>query len=52
MYYRTGTDSTRLTALKHFVAWALTDGQQLAEGLDYAPLPQSITASALGSVKP
>jgi len=51
MYYRSGADGAKLTALKHFATWALTDGQQLAEALDYAPLPQSIVAAALGAVK-
>jgi phosphate transport system substrate-binding protein len=52
MYYRSAEDEAKLAALKHFAAWALTQGQRLSEGLDYAPLPQSVTAPALGLVTP
>ena len=51
MFYRAATDPARDIALRHFAAWALTDGQDLAEGLDYAPLPEAVQASALGAVK-
>jgi len=49
LFYKAG-DATKTTALKHFAQWVLTDGQKLAEGLDYAPLPQSVLASALAAV--
>ena len=51
MFHRSGSDSAKDTALKHLVAWALTDGQELAEGLDYAPLPEPLQLTALGAVK-
>ncbi len=51
MFYRTAPDPAKDAALKHFAAWALTDGQDLAEGLDYAPLPEPVQAAALGAVK-
>jgi phosphate transport system substrate-binding protein len=51
MFYGAGTDPARDTALRHFAAWALTDGQDLAEGLDYAPLPEPVQVAALGAVK-
>ncbi len=51
MFYRSGADAAKDAALRHFAAWALTDGQTLAEDLDFAPLPQSIVDSALGAVK-
>jgi len=49
LFYKAG-DPTKTTALKHFAQWVLTDGQKLAEGLDYAPLPQSILTPALAAV--
>ena len=51
MFYAAGTDPARDTALRHFAAWALTDGQDLAEGLDYAPLPEPVQVAALGAVR-
>jgi phosphate transport system substrate-binding protein len=51
MFYRSLSDPAKEAALKHFVAWALADGQALAEGLDYAPLPEGVQGSALGAVK-
>jgi len=51
MFYRSASDPAKDAALKHFAAWALTDGQDLAEGLDYAPLPEPVQVAALGAVK-
>ncbi|HEX2047195.1 MAG TPA: phosphate ABC transporter substrate-binding protein PstS [Acidimicrobiales bacterium] len=51
MFYRSMPDPTEEIALRHFAAWALTDGQELAEGLDYAPLPESIQNAALAAVR-
>ena len=51
MFYEAGTDPARDTALRHFAAWAITEGQDLAEGLDYAPLPEPVQVAALGAVK-
>lgn len=51
LFYRSNDDAAKDTALKHFAAWALTDGQDLAEGLDYAPLPEPVQVRALGAVK-
>jgi phosphate transport system substrate-binding protein len=51
MFYRAGSDPAKDAALKHFVAWALAEGQELAEGLDYAPLPEAVQVTALGAVK-
>jgi len=49
LFYKAG-DPTKTAALKHFAQWVLTDGQKLAEGLDYAPLPQPILAPARAAV--
>jgi phosphate transport system substrate-binding protein len=51
LFYKAGTDPAKDTALKHFAAWVLLDGQKLAEGLDYAPLPPNVLGAALGAVK-
>jgi ABC-type phosphate transport system substrate-binding protein len=51
MFYRSASDPAKDTALRHFATWALTQGQALAEGLDYAPLPPSLQAVAVGAVK-
>jgi phosphate transport system substrate-binding protein len=51
MFYRAASDAAKDTALRHFAEWAITDGQALAEGLDYAPLPEVVQTSALGAVK-
>jgi phosphate transport system substrate-binding protein len=51
MFYRSGAGAAKDVALRHFVGWVLTDGQDLAEGLDYAPLPEPVQTAALGAVK-
>ncbi|MGI8807386.1 MAG: phosphate ABC transporter substrate-binding protein PstS [Acidimicrobiales bacterium] len=51
MFYRSGADPAKDSALKHFAAWALTEGQESAEALDYAPLPEPVQVAALGAVK-
>lgn len=51
LFYRSGADPARDTALRHFAAWVLGDGQALAEGLDYAPLPAGVLGPAAAAVK-
>ena len=36
------TDNSKRDALKGFLKWALTDGQNYAEGLSYAKLPKEV----------
>lgn len=43
-------DATKDAAVEHLAGWVLTDGQKLAEPLDYAPMRQSILVQALGVV--
>jgi phosphate transport system substrate-binding protein len=50
MFYRSSGDATQDALIRHFAAWVLTDGQKLAEGLDYAPMPQPILTQALTAV--
>jgi len=40
--YRNQSDSVKARKLKDFLRWALTEGEQSAAGLDYAPLPASL----------
>ncbi len=51
MFYRSAPDPAKDVALKHFATWVLTEGQEYAEALDYAPLPDAVLASALGAVR-
>jgi phosphate transport system substrate-binding protein len=37
-----GKDVQKRTALKQFLTYVVTDGQQAASGLNYAPLPHSV----------
>lgn len=46
MFYKSSGDATKDTAVRHFASWVLGAGQDLAEGLDYAPMPASILAQA------
>jgi phosphate transport system substrate-binding protein len=51
LFYRAGADAARDVALRHFAEWVLTDGQGLAESIDYAPLPANVLGPALAAVK-
>lgn len=50
IYYKSSGDPTKDAAIKHFASWVLSDGQKLADGLDYAPMPQSILTKAASAV--
>jgi phosphate transport system substrate-binding protein len=54
LLYGSYGDAAKLAALKDFVKWGLTDGQKLAPGLGYIPLPAPVVekaTAALDSVK-
>jgi phosphate transport system substrate-binding protein len=51
LVYETQKDPTKGRKLVEFLHWALTDGEQLASALDYAPLPKSLQERALARVK-
>lgn len=36
-------DAAKAKALKQLLAWSLSDGQKLSEGLHYIPLPENVT---------
>jgi phosphate transport system substrate-binding protein len=44
MIYKDGTDLTKREQVKQFVHYVLTDGQQAANSLHYAPLPPVLVA--------
>jgi phosphate transport system substrate-binding protein len=44
-------DKTKGTRLLGFLQWALTDGQKLAEGLTYAPLPPELVTQVRNKLK-
>jgi phosphate transport system substrate-binding protein len=39
-----GAERAKRQALKNFVQYILSDGQQLSQGLDYSPLPSSLSS--------
>ena len=43
-------DPTKKTAIKEFLHWMLTDGQNDAEGLSYAKLPKEVVAREMKAV--
>jgi phosphate transport system substrate-binding protein len=42
LVYEEQPDAAKAKALASFIAWAMTDGQKMAEPLFYAPLPEEI----------
>jgi phosphate transport system substrate-binding protein len=45
---RDGSDPAERQAVRDFIQYAINNGQDLAEGLDYAKLPKPIQERALG----
>jgi len=48
--YQTQTDKAKGEALKSFLDFLLTEGQDLAEEIDYAPLPDTLATKAIAQV--
>jgi phosphate transport system substrate-binding protein len=48
--YAKQTDKAKAAALKEYLRFMLTDGQQLLPGLDFAPLPKSLADRAIAQV--
>ena len=42
LIYQDQKDPAKAKALAEFIDWAIHDGQRVAEGLDYAPLPEAV----------
>jgi phosphate transport system substrate-binding protein len=51
LFFENPQDKTQARAMVDFVKWALADGQKLASGLGYAPLPAPIAAMALKAIE-
>jgi phosphate transport system substrate-binding protein len=49
MVYRTGYGG-KATAMKNWLRWVLTDGQNMNAGLDYTRIPEDVTQRALAEV--
>jgi phosphate transport system substrate-binding protein len=43
-------DTTKRDAVKDFLKWMLTDGQQYCEGLSYAKLPKEVVAKEMKAI--
>ena len=50
LVYRNQTDEAKAEAFKSFMRFLLTDGQELAPDVDYAPLPPSLRDKALAQL--
>ncbi len=51
LVYEDAKDATRGEALAKFLWWALHDGQNFSEALDYSPLPATVVAKVEGRLK-
>lgn len=51
IYRRTGLDPPVATALRHFAAWAVTNGQRYAEALGYVTLPRPFANASLNAIQ-
>ncbi len=54
LLYKQYADAAKLDALRKFIAWGLADGQKLAPGLGYVPLPSAVVEkdlTALDTIK-
>jgi phosphate transport system substrate-binding protein len=47
LLYKQPQDAERAKAMRDFMKWALTDGQQYAKALGYAPLPKAVVDKEL-----
>ncbi len=50
LVYKNQTDKAKTDAIKSFLKYLLTDGQDLAEDIDYAPLPKALRDKALAQL--
>ncbi|MBO0799535.1 MAG: phosphate ABC transporter substrate-binding protein PstS, partial [Blastocatellia bacterium] len=51
LVYKEQTDEAKGKELVNFLWWAIHDGQAMAKGLGYAPLPPEVVAKAEGKIK-
>jgi phosphate transport system substrate-binding protein len=50
LVYKNQTDKAKGAAVKSFLRYMLTDGQKLANDVDYATLPTGFQAKALAQI--
>ena len=50
LVYKNQTDKAKVDAFTSFMKFLLTDGQELAEEIDYAPLPEELREKALAQL--
>lgn len=50
LVHKNQSDKVKGQALVNYLKWALTDGQQYAPELLYAPLPQNVRSAVLGTI--
>lgn len=50
LVYKTQTDKAKGEALKSFLRYMVTDGQELAEDIDYAPLPKTLREKTIAQI--
>ncbi|HEY1851035.1 MAG TPA: hypothetical protein VGG60_08435, partial [Candidatus Binataceae bacterium] len=50
LIYKNETDKEKGQAIKNFLKWCLTTGQQFAAPLDYAPLPPAVVQKELQQI--
>jgi phosphate transport system substrate-binding protein len=50
LVYASQKDAAKGQKLVEFLKWAYSDGEKLAAGLDYAPLPDALVKRALDRV--
>ena len=51
LFYKEGQDPKKAAALRQMVEYGLTDGQEMADGMGYIPLPaviEKVRAAAAG----
>ena len=51
LFYENPKDKAKSKTMVEFMKWALGDGQKMAEGLGYAPLPPAVVAMELEALK-
>jgi phosphate transport system substrate-binding protein len=51
LVYQQQKDATKGRKLVEFLKWALTQGEEMAKQLDYAPLPEALRARVLQRIE-
>lgn len=51
LFYQHPADKAKAATMKEFTKWALTDAQQMAAGLGYAPLPKTVVEKELAALE-